>query len=170
MGKRGWSMEQQMWKRDDGFVISTNKKYLQEDVIHRYLSEESYWSKGIPKELVKKFIETSAVCYGIYKGNPEIEEAAQVGFARVVSDFVRYSWLGDVFVLTEYQGSGLGKWIMSIIVEHPFLKGTAFNLSTRDAHILYEKYGFQLVKDPENKMMRPINWELIYEAYGLENV
>ncbi|WP_028400035.1 GNAT family N-acetyltransferase [Ectobacillus panaciterrae] len=160
-------MEQkaEIWTRDDRFTISTNKAYLDVDVIHKYLSEDSYWVNGISKELVKTFIETSSLCYGIYEGDPK--GAKQVGFARVVTDFVRFSWLGDVFVLPEYQGAGLGKWLMSIIMEHSLLKGTAFNLSTKDAHTLYEKYGFQVVKDPGNKMIRPVNWDAVYEAHGL---
>lgn len=68
-----------------------------------------------------------------------------VGFARVVSDLVRFSWLGDVFVLTEYRGRGLSKWLIRVITEHPKLLGTSFQLATQDAHSLYEQYGFKSI-------------------------
>ncbi|MGD8188961.1 GNAT family N-acetyltransferase [Brevibacillus ginsengisoli] len=157
----------QSWSRADGYTITTEKSYLQIDVIHQFLSVDSYWAKGISKELVVKAVENSGVCYGIYKGNPSVDPSAkQVGFARVVTDFVRYAWVGDVFVLPAERGTGLSKWLMSVIVEHPLLKGTSFNLGTKDAHTLYQQFGFQSLANPENRLQRPVNWELIYEGHG----
>jgi GNAT superfamily N-acetyltransferase len=112
-------------------------------MIHNFLSQESYWVKGIAKELVIASIENSILCYGIYKGNPTDGSAKQIGFARVVYDLVRFSWLGDVFVLPEYRGLGLSKWLMRVITEHPKLIGTSFQLATKDAHSLYEQFGFK---------------------------
>lgn len=160
--------EKEIWMSPDGFSITTDKTYLDIDVIHQFLSEESYWSKGIHKELVKKEIENSSICYGIYKGNPYLDEDVhQVGFARVVTDFVRFAWLGDVFVLPEYRGRGLSKWLMSVIVEHPYLKGVSFNLGTLDAHTLYQQFGFQPLAKPENRLSKPINWNVINQAYKI---
>ncbi len=158
----------EMWSRADGFTVTTDKRHLDIDLIHRFLSEESYWATGIDRELVVATIEQSSLCYGVYQGNPATDEQArQAGFARVVTDFVRFAWLGDVFILPEYRGKALGKWLMSLIVEHPLLRGVSFNLVTRDAHGLYEQFGFIPVPDAEKRMVRPLDWARIREAYGL---
>ncbi len=157
------------WSREDGFIISTDKQHLAIETIFQFLSKESYWAKEIPKELVEFSIANSTICYGIYEGDPgdPLEKnAKQVGFARVVSDLVRFSWVGDVFVLPEYRGRGLSKWLMSVITEHPYLKGTSFNLGTKDAHSLYAQYGFLPLANPENRMARPLNWSVILENHG----
>lgn len=160
--------ERHHWKREDGFAISTDKRYLDVDTIHQYLSEDSYWASGIAKELVQAAIENSTLCYGIYLGDPAEGHAKQIGFARVVSDLVRFAWVGDVFVLPEYRGRGLSKWLMGIIMDHPKLKGVDFNLGTRDAHGLYEQFGFQKVGHTDTQMFRPRDMRLVYEAYGLQ--
>lgn len=148
------------------YYISTNKKFLDLEVIHQFLCYDSYWAKGISMEIVKAMIENTALCYGVYRRNPEVDEnAEQVGFARVVTDFARFSWLGDVFILPKYRGKGLSKWLVETIVDHPFLKGTSFNLSTKDAHKLYEKFGFELIDDAEYRMVRKINWAVLHEVY-----
>ncbi|KIL45480.1 GNAT family N-acetyltransferase [Jeotgalibacillus soli] len=159
--------EQALWTNNGGFTISTNKRFLDTEVIHNFLSKESYWVKGITKELVIASIENSTLCYGIYEGNPTNVPAKLVGFARVVSDLVRFSWLGDVFVLPEYRGRGLSKWLMRVITEDPKLKGTSFQLATKDAHSLYEQYGFKPLGQIENRMARPLDWEVVYEGYKI---
>lgn len=148
-----------------GFFISTNKSFLDIEVIYNFLSKESYWLEGISKELVIASIENSILCYGIYEGNPAIGASKQVGFARVVSDLVRHSWLADVFILPDYRGNGLSKWLMNVITEHPNLKGTSFNLATRDAHSLYAQYGFKPLENIDKYMARPLDWDAIYEGY-----
>jgi GNAT superfamily N-acetyltransferase len=150
-----------------GFTISTNKCFLDTELIHNFLSKDSYWVNGITKELVISSIENSILCYGIFEGNPNVGSAKQVGFARVVSDLVRFSWLGDVFILPEYRGRGLSKWLMSVITEHPKLKGTSFQLATKDAHLLYAQYGFKPLGQIENRMARPLDWESVYEGYKI---
>ena len=84
-----------------------------------------------------------------------------------MSDFVRFSWKGDVFILPEYRGRGLSKWLMSIITEHPKLKGTSFQLAIKDAHALYAQYGFKPLGQIENRMNRPLDWHFIYKGYKL---
>lgn len=152
----------------DGFFISTNKSFLDMEVIYEFLSYESYWLKGTTKEIVKASIDNSIICYGIYEGNPANGASKQIGFARVVSDLVRFSWLGDVFILPEYRGRGLSKWLMSIITENPKLKGTSFHLSTKDAHTLYAQFGFKSLDQLETRMARPLDWDAINEAYSLK--
>ncbi|WP_063892706.1 GNAT family N-acetyltransferase [Paenibacillus sp. Leaf72] len=161
--------EQKLWTRSDGFTISTNKAYLDIETIYKFLNEESYWANGIDKELVQAAIEHSILCYGIYQGNPLKEQAKLVGFARVVTDLVRFSWLGDVFVIPEFRGIGLSKWLLETILEHPKLKGTSFNLGTKDAQTLYAKYGFKPLEQVERRMARPLDWRAIYEGYGLKS-
>lgn len=168
-GNRMLENEQTIWTNDEGFTVSTNKSFLDIDVIHNFLSNDSYWVKGISKDLVMASIENSILCYGVFKGDPTKGTAKQVGFARVVSDLVRFSWLGDVFILPEYRGRGLSKWLLNIITKHPKLKGTSFQLATKDAHSLYSQYGFKPLEQFEKRMARPLNWEDVYEGYKVSN-
>jgi GNAT superfamily N-acetyltransferase len=128
------------------FVISTSRERLSLDVIHEFLTN-CYWAKGIPREVVVRSIE-NALCFGIYDG-----EGAQIGFARVISDFATIAYVGDVFVLETHRGRGLGKWLMQCITEHPALQNLRrWILTTRDAHGLYSQFGFTPVKAPERFM------------------
>jgi GNAT superfamily N-acetyltransferase len=123
------------WRRGD-YVISTDRERLDRDVIHRYLSEEAYWSKGIPRERVDRSIGAS-LCFGLYRGE------AQAGFARVVTDGATFAYLGDVFVLERHRGHGLGVWLIETVMGHPDLAGLrSVVLFTADAHGLYERFGF----------------------------
>ena len=90
------------------FVISTDRERLDLDVIYGFLTE-CYWAKGIPRELVARSIENS-LCFGVYS------EGRQVGFARIISDYATYAYIGDVFVLEPYRGHGLGKWLVECIM------------------------------------------------------
>ncbi|MFS0778025.1 GNAT family N-acetyltransferase [Neobacillus sp. 3P2-tot-E-2] len=144
------------WEKN-GFTISTDKQYLDTDLIHHFLSVDSYWAKGITIEKVKKSIEKSSICFGMYEGDPAKGEAKQIGFVRAVTDFVRFAWIMDVFVLPEYRGVGLSKWMMETLVEQSELKDVRkMMLCTYDAHGLYEQYGFQTLDDPEIFMQRKI--------------
>ncbi|MGW6661611.1 MULTISPECIES: GNAT family N-acetyltransferase [Peribacillus] len=126
-----------------GFSISTNKKHLDLDLIHNFLNQEAYWSKGIPKETVIKSIENTTLCFGVYKGEIGNEDIEQVGFARVITDLATHAYLCDVFILPDYRKLGLSKWLMEVITNHSDLEGVRrFMLATNDAHSLYKKYGF----------------------------
>jgi GNAT superfamily N-acetyltransferase len=128
------------------FLISTDKSKLDIDVIHNYLSKESYWAKNVPLEIVQKEIKGS-FCFGIYY------QQKQIGFARVVSDAAVFAWLADVFVLQEFRGKGLSKWMMRFILSHPELQGLRrWMLGTKDAHGLYEQFGFKELEDPKRIM------------------
>ena len=131
-------------KRDD-YTISTDPGRFDLDVIHGYLSR-SYWAEGIPRELVAQSIANS-LCFGIY------DREKQVGFARVITDKTTFGYLADVFVLEEYRGRGLSKWLMEVIMAHPQLQGfRRWLLATRSAHGLYKQFGFELLAYPENIM------------------
>jgi|SRR5579864_7064299 len=128
------------------FLISTDRARLDLNVIHGFLTN-CYWAKGIHREVVRRSIEHS-LCFGIYDGR-----GAQLGFARVVSDFATVAYLGDVFVLQSYRGRGLSKWMMECIMQHPALQGLRrWILLTRDAHGLYERFGFTPLKSADRYM------------------
>ena len=128
------------------FVISTDRTRLDVDAIHGFLTN-CYWAKGIPREVVARSIQQS-LCFGVYDGS-----GAQVGFARVISDFATIAYVGDVFVLDTHRGRGLGKWLMESITHHPALQNLRrWILTTRDAHGLYAQVGFRPVQSPERFM------------------
>lgn len=135
------------WQHGE-FTVSTDRRRLQNEVIHKYLSEESYWARERTAEQTATAIKNS-LPFGAYKGEN------QVGFARVVTDYATFAYLGDVFVLPEYQGRGLGKFLMKVILAHPDLQNfRRWILATRDAHALYEKYEFAALRHPERWMER----------------
>jgi hypothetical protein len=118
--------------------ISTDKSRLDVTFIHRFLSEESYWAKQIPLDLVRTSIENS-LCFGAYDGG------AQVGFARAVTDYATFAYVADVFVA--------GRQIMAAMMAHPALgRLRRWHLVTRDAQRLYARFGFQPLRTPERHM------------------
>jgi N-acetylglutamate synthase-like GNAT family acetyltransferase len=119
-----------------GFEISKDQKRLDVDLIFRFLSEESYWSPGIPRAVVERSIHNS-MCFGVYHGQ------TQVGFARIVSDKATFALVADVFIQEPHRGKGLSKWLMHEVMEHPDLQGLRrLLLLTSDAHSLYAQFGF----------------------------
>lgn len=128
------------------FCISTDNNRLDIPSIHHFLAYESYWSKNIPYSIVQEAVSNS-LCFGVFNGDE------QIGFARVVSDYVTFAWLADVYILEEYRGLGLSKRMLEFIMSHPDLQGLRrWMLATRDAHGLYERYGFKPVSHPERLM------------------
>lgn len=135
------------WQNGE-FTVSTDRRRLRIDLIHKYLSEESYWARERTFEQTATAIKNS-LPFGLYKGEN------QIGFARVVTDYATFAYLGDVFVLPEYQGRGLSKFLMQTILAHPDLQNfRRWILATRDAHALYEKYEFAALRHPERWMER----------------
>ncbi len=121
-------------------------------MIHRYLCHESYWAKNIPVAVVEKSIEGS-FCFGVY------HQGRQVGFARVITDHATFAYLADVFIVQEYRGKGLSKWLMETIMNNPALQGLRrWLLATMDAHGLYAQFGFAPLDKPERIMgMKPFD-------------
>lgn len=131
---------------EQGFIYSDDVNKIDVTAVHRYLSKDSYWAQGIPVETVKRSIDNS-LCFGIYK------EAEQVGFARWITDRATFGYLADVYVLPEFQGRGLMKKLMSLMLFHKDLQGLRrYMLATRDTHGLYSQYGFKPIDTPENLM------------------
>jgi ribosomal protein S18 acetylase RimI-like enzyme len=127
------------------FTISTDRSRLDLTAIHAFVST-SYWAAGIPLEVVRRSINHS-LCFGVYKGE------RQVGFARAITDQATFAYLADVYILEEYRGRGLARWLLECILGDPALQGLRrFTLVTRDAHDLYRKLGFREVAEPSTYM------------------
>ena len=156
-----------LWLRADGFAVSTDRAHLDLDVIQRFLREQSYWARWMPRELVERMVHNSALCFGVHRGDPTREAAEQVGFARVVTDFVRFAYLADVFILPDCRGLGLGKWLVGVIAGYPGLRGVRFLLATDDAHGLYAQHGFAPHPKPASLMARPLDVDAILRDHGL---
>ncbi|MBR0799450.1 GNAT family N-acetyltransferase [Bradyrhizobium jicamae] len=128
------------------YEISTDRQRLDVAVIHRFLAEESYWSPGIPRSVVERAIRNS-LCFAVY------HRAAQVGFARVVTDKSTFALLADVFILEAHRGKGLSKALMRCVVDHEDLQGLRrLLLLTSDAHGLYRQFGFDAIGSPQRFM------------------
>jgi GNAT superfamily N-acetyltransferase len=124
--------------RDDGYVVSDDQARLDIERIHRWLSEECYWSLGRTFDQVERSMRHSIVV-GCYHADGE-----QVGLARWVSDEATFAWLCDVFVVESHRGRGLGEFMVKAAMEHPVVSGLHIRLlATRDGHGLYERFGFQ---------------------------
>ncbi|MEL6654161.1 MAG: GNAT family N-acetyltransferase [Bacteroidota bacterium] len=130
------------------YRISTDPALLNVSLIHRFLSEQSYWAKNISFEVVERYLPHS-LCFGVYK------EAEQVGFARVITDYGSFAYVGDVFILPHHRGHGLGKWLVASMLKHPSLQNLRrWMLFTEDAHGLYQQYGFEALPQPDRAMAK----------------
>ncbi|MDR3532127.1 MAG: GNAT family N-acetyltransferase [Rhodopila sp.] len=129
-----------------GYEISTDTDRLDVGLIHGFLAEESYWSRGVPRKVVETAVQNS-LCFGVYLGTE------QVGFGRVVTDKATFALLADLFILKEHRGKGLSKWLMRCIVDHGDLQGLRrLLLLTSDAHGLYAQFGFRPLGAPSRFM------------------
>jgi GNAT superfamily N-acetyltransferase len=135
-------MSQNEWRRGE-YEISTERARLDLPAIHEFLSTKSYWARGRSFEMVSRAVEHS-LPFGLYRGK------RQIGFARVVTDRATFAWLADVYVLEEFRGEGLGKWLVEVVLSHPELQRLRrWILGTRDAHELYRQFGFVELERPE---------------------
>jgi GNAT superfamily N-acetyltransferase len=140
------------------YIITCDPALLDHDFISRSL-KSTYWAADRSRDMVEKSL-ASSLCFGAYSADTK----KQVGFARVVTDRVTFAWICDVFVEPEHRSRGLGKRLMSEVVMHPDLATTAMYLGTKDAHGLYERFGFsnwQLMrrprKDEPNHTAEPVS-------------
>lgn len=134
--------------RHQAYLISTDPDRIDLDVVHRWLSEESYWAEGRSRDTVVRSV-AGSLNFGAYT-----RDGSMAGYARVVTDEATFAWICDVFVLDEHRGRGLGKAMMDAVMEHPGLDGMQrMLLATADAHSLYARYGFEPMGDPEGKWM-----------------
>jgi len=143
-----------LWSQGD-YEISTDPARINLALVHEFLTN-SYWAKGIPLETVQLSIENS-IPFGVYHGQQ------LVGFARIISDLATFAYLADVFIVPDYRGRGLSRWLMECIISHPDLQGLRrWMLATKDAHGLYRRYGFTPLKSPESWM--EIHWPEVYSS------
>jgi GNAT superfamily N-acetyltransferase len=132
------------WQRGP-FRITTEAARVDLDVVHGFLTT-SYWATGVTREKVARSI-AGSIPFAL------LHDDRQIGFARVVSDGATFAWIADVFVLPDYRGQGLGQWLIASILTHPELQGLRrWSLATRDAHTLYERYGFRRIPNPDRMM------------------
>jgi GNAT superfamily N-acetyltransferase len=132
------------WRRDD-FLIATDPERLDVALVHRWLAEESYWARGVSAEVVRRAVAHS-LNFGLYR------DGAQIGLARVVTDYATFAWLADVFVTAPWRGRGLGVWLVETAMACPELQGLRnVVLATADAHELYRRFGF--AEPPPGRLM-----------------
>ena len=126
-------------------TLSDQLSEMQLDVIYSYITR-SYWAKGISKELVSQSMQNS-LCFGAFI------DGQQIAFARVITDKTTFGYLADVFVLEPFRGQGISKELMGFVLANEHLQNLRrLMLCTADAHGLYEKFGFEIAKSPENLM------------------
>jgi GNAT superfamily N-acetyltransferase len=129
------------------YEVTTEAARLDVRAIHAFLTE-TYWSPGIPLDTVQRAIKNS-VCIGAYV------DGRQIGFARMVTDKATFAYLADVYVLEQHRGNGLSKRMMEGLLQLEELQGLRrMMLATRDAHALYEKFGFKSIATPARFMER----------------
>lgn len=129
----------------DEYELDDDSDRIDREAVHRYLSGESYWAAGRPREVMDELITTAARVVGLYA-----PDGQQVGFARVVSDGHTVSYLADVYVLEEARGRGFGLALVRSAVDEPPVANTKLILHTRDMHRLYAKLGFEA---PDERLM-----------------
>lgn len=135
-------------RRVGPYTISDDPARLDLRAIHEYL-HRSYWSPGIPFEVVERAVRRS-LCIGAYDGG-----GAQAGLVRFISDYATFCYVCDVYVLEEHRGHGLSKAMLAMGLDHPLLQGLRrWSLVTADAHGLYRQFGFTAVAQPARHMER----------------
>jgi len=123
------------WYKEQ-FVIDDTRDRIDLEEVHKYLLT-TYWAKDRPKEIVQQAWSNSSLVIGLY------DSEKLIGFARVITDFTIVAYLADVFLLEEYRGKGLGKWMVERIIAHPTLATVRWVLHTKDMHSLYRQVGFK---------------------------
>jgi len=140
------------YERTQGdLVVSTDPARIDFSLVHRFLSEESYWALGV-EAWGQRLAMAHSISFGLYRSD------VQIGFARVVSDYARFAYLADVFVLPSARGAGLGKWLVASVLEHPDLANVdRWLLGAADAHNLYERFGFVRAEEGRYMVRRSVN-------------
>ena len=134
------------WQNGD-YMITTDLSRIDRDAVGRFLAE-TYWAADRKPEVIDRSLDNS-MTFGLF------HDGRQVGMARVVSDYATFAWLCDVFIEPAHRGSGLGRWLVSVVVEHPELQGLRrWLLGTRDLHSLYAQFGFTELPEPKRFMIR----------------
>ena len=132
--------------RRGDYLVSTDPARLDLDAVHTFLTNDSYWANGISRGRFDAAVEHS-LPFGVYRDDE------QVGFARVITDFSTFAYLADVFVHEAHRGNGASKALLEGLFAHPDLACIRrWMLGTKDAHLLYAKFGFVRLEDPARWM------------------
>jgi GNAT superfamily N-acetyltransferase len=134
------------WTRPDGHWVSDDRALLDIDLVHHWLSTQSYWAKNRPRDVTERAIGGS-LNLGLFA-----DDGSQVGFCRWVTDGATFAWLCDVFIDRDHRGDGLGIFLVTVATEHPTVSGLRLLLGTGDAHGLYRRFGFTSIAQPERLM------------------
>jgi GNAT superfamily N-acetyltransferase len=137
------------WAGPDGYWASDDREQLDLAQVHAWISGESYWAEGRPRDVMERAIENSLVI-GLYTA-----DGRQVGFARFVTDYATFAWLCDVFVDAAHRGHRLGTFLVDTAVGHPEMRGVRLILATEPGRTLYARFGFSGLARPERWMERP---------------
>ncbi len=137
------------WEGPAGYWVSDDGSLIDVDRVHGWMSRESYWAAGRPREVMARSIEHSLVL-GLYTSAGD-----QVGFARFVTDRATFAWLCDVFVTTDHRGNGTGTFLVQTAVEHPDVAGIRQLLMATPGRSLYRRHGFGDLLSPDRWMERP---------------
>jgi GNAT superfamily N-acetyltransferase len=124
------------WNAPNGDWVSDDQSLIDVPLVHRWISELSYWAKGRSLELVERSIRNS-LSLGLYDC-----AGTQLGVCRWVTDYATIAWLADVFVDPEQRREGRGTFLITSACEHPNVAPLRQRLATRDAHELYARFGF----------------------------
>ena len=139
------------------FFITTDSVKINLNTVHQFLSQESYWAKDVPIEIVKRSIENS-LCFSVFYKDQ------QIGFARVITDKATFAYLADVFIIKEYRGRGLSKWLLQTIHAHPELQGLRrWLLGTKDAHDLYTQFGWSSITEEQYRRFMQLHNANVYK-------
>jgi GNAT superfamily N-acetyltransferase len=137
------------WAGPGGYWASDERALIDLARVHAWISGESYWAEGRPRDAMARAIENSLVL-GLYSA-----EGTQVGFARLVTDYATFAWLCDVFVDAGHRGHGLGAFLVDTAVGHPDVRGVRQILATEPGRSLYDRLGYRPLAHPERWMERP---------------
>ncbi|MDA8323422.1 MAG: GNAT family N-acetyltransferase [Actinomycetota bacterium] len=137
------------WDGPDGYWASDDRSLIDLELVHDWMSRESYWAAGRPREVTARSIEHSLVI-GLYA-----PDGRQAGFARQVTDYATFAWLCDVFVDSAHRGAGVGSFLVRTTVEHPDVADVRQLLMATPGRTLYRRHGFGDLLKPERWMERP---------------
>jgi GNAT superfamily N-acetyltransferase len=137
--------------RQDNYLITDGFKKMDTDAVYQLLSN-SYWASDRPIDVIVESMRNS-FCFGLF------ESGKQIGFARVITDHIVFAWVCDVIIHPNFRGKGLGKWLLSCMMEHPDLQVKTTGLFTKDAHTFYEQYNFRAVDTMQRVVNDPKCWE-----------
>jgi GNAT superfamily N-acetyltransferase len=137
------------WPGPEGYWASDESDLIDTERVHAWISRESYWAEGRPRDAMVKAIQNSLVI-GLYTAS-----GTQVGFARFVTDYATFAWLCDVFIDSAHRGRRLGTFLVETAVSHPDVRGLRQILATEPGRTLYTGFGYRPLSRPERWMERP---------------